>query len=313
MRGIRTVLSLLCFFTILIVVIQQSGSAAATLIDKDRDLPTFTQKHNFYDYYWLEMTDIRGKPYDELPSLDNLIVNPNPTDECEWYEKTPSTHPRFTQAHLNGITDGTYHCAPTVAAMILDYWAKTRGFAKKVGKGSLSQADYIFAIASWMDTNDYHTKIRGGDSKGHFATFNSQIEVGYRKYVEAEDKTAPTRGRKLRVTCKLTNWNLAAYKKEIDANRPVHLIITGGAGIGHSVVGFGYDNVTNEIIYRDPNDSRNTAKRMGFTNIHKAVNFNLASAKKTGVRTNSAGDITITEGSIHVSCWWYGSRSSYRS
>ena len=269
------------------VFLPSEVSAQPTYVDRSNSLPRWSQHQNFAPMYQVRPTDILdgGTPvaYQNLPPVENLIVNPDSPDE--WYvEPQPWPEPDmrdFANSDLDDIQSGDFHCSPTAAAMVIQYWATVRGFSAVGKPAGYPVANYIFDISWHMDTNDVNPYIRSGDEKGHFATFLDRVNLGMKSYVGVRTSSYI-------VTSTTVGWNEAVYENEIENNRPViinlHSTLT---NMGHSVVGIGFD--TDNIYIVDPD----VGTDYSHYRTDYRTTFNLG--RKGGYRTNSFGDIKITD------------------
>jgi hypothetical protein len=186
-----------------------------------------------------------------------LRINPDTNRQQLGDHQAPPGDPRPFKGLPSGpgnqrdweyIVQGNYHCSPTVATMILTYWAKEHGkqnLMQGITDNAAGYVEMIKRLAELLDTNDQNPSQNHNDHLGHIGTFGNDQIAGIREYAQANG------GYNLRVTP--LDFVMDAYRREINAHRPV-IIHFGNPGkkVGHVVVGYGYRGDT--VLYKDPWD-----------------------------------------------------------
>lgn len=202
-----------------------------------------------------DVLDANGRP--QCWTAFGFKINPDTNQQQLGDHQAPPGNPRPFKGLPSGpgnqrdweyIIQGKYHCSPTVATMILIYWAKEHGkqnLMQGITDDAAGHVEMIKRLAEVLDTNDQNPSKNSNDHLGHIGTFGTDQIAGIREYAQANG------GYNLRV--EMRDFSMAVYKREIDAHRPV-IIHFGNPGkkVGHVVVGYGYRG--NTVLYKNPWD-----------------------------------------------------------
>lgn len=269
-------------FVICVLVVMCSGfvSGCKKTIQNPNSLPAMHQKHDFTDVYRGRDTDVElaGPPptrikYDQLDddqavgvamrggvflnhyaygferdpvTGDRQLGEPADPDDPRPFHGLPG-HTGDSK-DWDTITDGSNHCSPTVAAMVLSYWAAEKGKAGLVGGlpgGAGAEVELIKRLAEYLDTNDQNPGMNNGDKLGHYGTFANDQIAGIPAYARANG------GYNFTVTPHPFDFD--QYKQTIKNSNPVIISFRNpGSKIGHVVVGYGYRG--SKVLYKDPWD-----------------------------------------------------------
>jgi len=258
-------------------------ACATKTITNPESLPALHQRQDFEAEYRGRATDIiipgsappRAFNYEELEGVQDValgdVLQPDGTPAC-WTAFGFKFHPVTNAQQLGdhtappgqprpfegsagnpgqrrdweAVIQGRYHCSPTVAAMVLTYWAREKGkpnLLQGLTNDAAGQVGLIKRLAEVVDTNDQNLSKNQGNHLGQIGTFGRDQISGIREYATANG------GYNLVVTP--VDFDFDAYKREIDASRPV-IIHFGNPGrkVGHVVVGYGYRR--DDVLYKDP-------------------------------------------------------------
>jgi hypothetical protein len=197
---------------------------------------------------------------------------------------------QFRNGDLADINGGAFHCSPTSAAMIMQYWA-ARMNMPALGQGNQETVvQYIDAIANAMDTNDQNANVNNNDQSGHFGTLVANISDGMNAFAGAR-----VNGIQMRAAAPAA-FDANTYRRLIDNNQPVLVSFREqGTLLGHSVVGIGYATNGNAagpltgLFIRDP-ATNNNEDSMRLPNGAQIIPFN----RGDGFRNNTEYDIYIS-------------------
>lgn len=286
----------------LCVLLAAAGAARAVMvtISDPQNLPHYQQLQNFGNIYATKTSDVvLGNVAVAYPNLATAMagnfqvvtrVNETmPKTNGNWRAgQLPSREEcvrDFTANDFMAMTNGAFHCYPTVAAMLMQYWSTKKDAYNVLGIGNRNEVDYIDVFAEAMDTNDQNPALNA-NRVGHFGTFNTDLTSGLRSFARNEG---------LSVILKLDDYDFDKYKRQINNDRPV-MIIARNPGeskvpLFHGVVGYGFDSETRELIVRDPaqnQPSTTVQDPVGIGNIQGLRGAN------GGVRFEGEGDFEVT-------------------
>lgn len=206
----------------------------------------------------------------------------------------------FMQTDDLAIESGAFHCVPTSAAMLFQYYAAKYPKLAVDASNEAKVTAYIHAIAFDMDTDGQNKDWSFGkdaddipdirNRRAYYGTMSDAVTLGF---IQAADDLA-----KLKPTVNREGFNPTNFKKIIDANRPVMLALAVKDSVmGHMVVAIGYDTGSDgkisKLIVRDPNDPNNTESIIDVPKI-TAVRSVSALEQLGATRFNPYGDVSIT-------------------
>ncbi|MFZ4507149.1 MAG: C39 family peptidase [Fimbriimonas sp.] len=284
-------------FSSLLAAFATSAHAADKRIKNFASMPQISQKQNFETLLgttptrmkWSDGKAVKTSQYDTV--YKDHVIRYN--SKLNFYFVAKETDPAGADVREANISDvaeieaGSYHCAPAAAAMMLQYYGEDLGF-DKLKIGTTATKAYIHGISIKMDTNGIAAAPPLGDTDPRktqaFLGTRTALVVGAIKSVMKEAKATYGGSGEFKA------FDLAAYKKAIDADRPVYLSMRKeNQALSHAVVGIGYTE-DDKIIVRDPwedGTEQIIAKPLG------GIPF--APKEEGGLRYNSYGDVSITK------------------
>lgn len=136
--------------------------------------------------------------------------------------RLPAAYRNFTQADYTAIVNGDWHCSPTSAAMIHNYWHRNR----------LDEVSTISAFARDFDTNDVNAMMNRADHEMHYGTYIKDISPGVRLYAPGSTWGGPYRSTQYNFRGGATptypsDSRLQALMGELRAGRPFLVDIPG--------------------------------------------------------------------------------------
>jgi Peptidase_C39 like family len=285
------------------------ASAADIRMTNANQVPKLSQNQNFADLMNPRPTDLmlnnNALTYQQLPTAGgNNINDPHAqvdTSRVRAADGFPSQifvagntnllgYRPFRNGDLTDINGGAFHCSPTSAAMIMQFWAARMNMAALGQVNPETVVQYIDSVANAMDTNDQNPNLNNTDATAHFGTVVGDIANGMNAFAQGR-----VNGIRLRAAAAAA-FNADDYRRAINANRPVLVSFRErGALLGHSVVGIGYSTMTDAasrltgLFVRDPS-TNNNEDAMGLPNAAQFIPF----ARADGFRPNSEGDMYVS-------------------
>ena len=156
-----------------------------------------------------------------------------------FYRMTPDQELEYSFIYgdpANGLNVSVYNC--------LADWLGTGQYWR--GNGDLSTRFY-YASLEWLYSTSQTYTVHNGSKSFDIPVKYVDFKYGLSKYVEST-------GYKLNAeetrTYSISNFSFEKFMAEIDAGRPVLVSLSSNAG-GHSVIAYGYNASTKEIIFDD--------------------------------------------------------------
>lgn len=201
----------------------------------------------------------------------------------------------FTAADETDLFEGTYHCAPASAAVMMTLWSKRMGF-EALGPGKKSETEYIHDFAVIMGTNGLGRAADSTYERINFGTLGRRVKEGLTSFAE---------GKGFKPEIELTTYSTESIKAELDADRPVLIsyasTMTRTKGMSHCVciVGYFYDSedpkkTPTALIEKDPWPKENKFYKLKLPTSAQTIKGKIPE-RPSGDRTNTYGDITITD------------------
>ena len=190
-------------------------------------------------------------------------------------------------------TDGNKYDMDAFDTLLGNFTATQGHVDHFVGKTPLEEYSYLFTdggeidvasfscLADWLGTSQYWRRMSDLATTYHFGTLHSLLtttqtftvssdgrsktlpicwndfKYGLHRYVQSVGYALdPNKTLTVRADTDGGTFSFEDYMAEIDAGRPVLVALQTTGGIGHVVVGYGYDSETREIVFDDCYDSK---------------------------------------------------------